>query len=263
MADIQLDDLLKQKAGTAPAAEPRQELLHITRQVETITPEERQKIDAIKETIDLVDSSRMLQYGNGAQKQIADFSNSILSSVRADAVPQVDGLLTDLVGRVKAFSPEPETESTFLSSLPIVGALFKKKEELTAAYPTVSAQIDRIQAGLDNARTDLLKDIVMFDSLYQKNLAYFKQLQLYIQAGEEKLAELRTHTIPSLQAQSQASDNPMAAQVVKDFEESVNRFEKKVHDLTISKTIALQTAPQVRLIQNNDNALVDRIQHAN
>ncbi len=108
----------------------------------------------------------------------------------------------------------------------------------------------------------LMKDIAMFDGLYDKNLEYFKQLQLYIQAGEEKIQELNQTTIPKLEAQAQVSDNPMAVQVVQDFKDAVSRFEKKVHDLKISKTIAIQTAPQIRIIQNNDKILVDRIQSA-
>ena len=130
------------------------------------------------------------------------------------------------------------------------------------SYLTLSAQIDNIQAGLDRQKMILMKDVAMFDGLYDKNLEYFKQLQLYIQAGEEKIQELNETTIPQLEAQAQASDNPMATQVVQDFKNSVSRFEKKVHDLKISKTIAIQTAPQIRIIQDNDKILVDRIQSA-
>jgi len=107
-----------------------------------------------------------------------------------------------------------------------------------------------------------MKDVVLFDKLYDENLAYFKQLQVYIQAGEEKLAEMREVTLPKLRAQAAAANDPMAVQVVADFEGSVERFEKKVHDLKISKNIAIQTAPQIRLIQNNDKALIDRVQTA-
>jgi uncharacterized protein YaaN involved in tellurite resistance len=109
---------------------------------------------------------------------------------------------------------------------------------------------------------ELMKDIVIFDELYDKNLDYFKKLQLYIEAGEEKLVEMREETLPRLQKQAEEANNPMAVQVVKDFGESVNRFEKRVHDLKISKVIAIQTAPQIRLIQSNDKMLVDRIQNA-
>ena len=136
-----------------------------------------------------------------------------------------------------------------MTNLPVVGSLFKKVPALQQSYLTLSAQIDNIQAGLDKQKMVLMKDVAMFDGLYDKNLEYFKQLQLYIKAGEEKIQELNETTIPELEAQAKASDNPMATQVVQDFKNSVSRFEKKVHDLKISKTIAIQTAPQIRIIQ--------------
>ena len=133
---------------------------------------------------------------------------------------------------------------------------------LKESYTTLAVQIDKIQAGLDKQKMVLMKDVAMFDGLFEKNLEYFKQLQLYIQAGEEKLQELNEVTIPKLEADAQLSDNPMAHQVVQDFKNSVIQFEKKVHDLKLSKMIAIQTAPQIRIIQNNDKILVDRIQTA-
>ena len=123
-------------------------------------------------------------------------------------------------------------------------------------------QIDQIEHELEQARMAMLKDITVFDGLFEKNLEYFRDLQVYIVAGEEKLAELRDQTIPALRAEAQAKGDAMSAQVVRDFEDTVNRFEKKVHDLKLSKTIAIQTAPQIRLIQNNDKVLVDKIQTA-
>ena len=129
-------------------------------------------------------------------------------------------------------------------------------------YETLEVQIDRIEGELDKARMELLKDIGMFDSLYEKNLEYFRELQVYIVAGEEKIQEIRTETLPSLREQAREKGDPMSAQLVTDFEDTVNRFEKKVHDLKLSKTIAIQTAPQIRLIQNNDKLLVEKIQTA-
>lgn len=263
MADVNLDDLLNNRAKaqqTVPSVVPQQEIAEVTQKVESLTPAERQQVDKIKDSIDLVDNNAVVQYGNAAQKNIADFSNGILSNVRGRDLEPAKDLLGDLVVKVKGF--EKEGKGGFLSGVPILGSLFRKKDEIQTSFTTVSAQIDKIQAGLDNQRMVLLKDIAMFDGLYDKNLEYFKQLQLYIQAGEEKLVELRQQTLPKLQAQAQVSDNPMAAQVVKDYEEAINRFEKKIHDLKISKMIAIQTAPQIRIIQNNDKILVDRIQSA-
>ncbi|WP_278969685.1 toxic anion resistance protein [Megasphaera elsdenii] len=266
MADINLNDLLEKRQAESqpavPVVDQGHEVAQFNAQVENLTPEERQQIDTIKDSIDLVNSNAIVQYGSGAQKNIANFSNSVLSTVKSTDPAVAGDLLNDLVKRVKAFEDENDEDKGFFASLPVVGSLFKKGEALTKSYTTLAAQIDKIQAGLDNQKMTLMKDIAMFDGLYDKNLEYFKQLQLYIQAGEEKIQELNQTTIPKLEAQAQVSDNPMAVQVVQDFKDAVSRFEKKVHDLKISKTIAIQTAPQIRIIQNNDKILVDRIQSA-
>lgn len=266
MADINLNDLLEKKQAQSQAAVPtvneKHEVAQFNAQVESLTPEERQQVDTIKDAIDLVNSNAIVQYGSAAQKNIATFSDSVLSTVKSTDPAVAGDLLNDLVKRVRAFEDENDEDKGFLASLPVVGSLFKKGEALTQSYTTLAAQIDKIQAGLDSQKMTLMKDIAMFDGLYDKNLEYFKQLQLYIQAGEEKIQELNQTTIPKLEAQAQVSDNPMAVQVVQDFKNSVSRFEKKVHDLKISKTIAIQTAPQIRIIQNNDKILVDRIQSA-
>lgn len=266
MADINLNDLLEKRHAESqpavPVVDQGHEVAQFNAQVESLTPEERQQIDTIKDSIDLVNSNAIVQYGSGAQKNIANFSNSVLSTVKSTDPAVAGDLLNDLVKRVKAFEDENDEDKGFFASLPVVGSLFKKGEALTKSYTTLAAQIDKIQAGLDNQKMTLMKDIAMFDGLYDKNLEYFKQLQLYIQAGEEKIQELNQTTIPKLDAQAQVSDNPMAVQVVQDFKDAVSRFEKKVHDLKISKTIAIQTAPQIRIIQNNDKILVDRIQSA-
>lgn len=266
MADINLNDLLEKRQAESqpavPVVDQGHEVAQFNAQVESLTPEERQQIDTIKDSIDLVNSNAIIQYGSGAQKNIANFSNSVLSTVKSTDPAVAGDLLNDLVKRVKAFEDENDEDKGFFASLPVVGSLFKKGEALTKSYTTLAAQIDKIQAGLDNQKMTLMKDIAMFDGLYDKNLEYFKQLQLYIQAGEEKIQELNQTTIPKLEAQAQVSDNPMAVQVVQDFKDAVSRFEKKVHDLKISKTIAIQTAPQIRIIQNNDKILVDRIQSA-
>ena len=266
MADINLNDLLEKRQAESqpavPVVDQGHEVAQFNAQVESLTPEERQQIDTIKDSIDLVNSNAIVQYGSGAQKNIANFSNSVLSTVKSTDPAVAGDLLNDLVKRVKAFEDENDEDKGFFASLPVVGSLFKKGEALTKSYTTLAAQIDKIQAGLDNQKMTLMKDIAMFDGLYDKNLEYFKQLQLYIQAGEEKIQELNQTTIPKLEAQAQVSDNPMAVQVVQDFKDAVSRFEKKVHDLKISKAIAIQTAPQIRIIQNNDKILVDRIQSA-
>ena len=264
MADISLDKLLQAKSATTadvtPILAPQQEIEKITRQTELLTPEERKQVDAIKEGLDITDSSQALQFGNAAQKNLADFSDSILAQVRTKDSEYVGELLTDLSTKIDEFS-QNETKG-FMKKLPIIGKLVNKADGLVSAYDKLSVKVDKIQSELEKSKLAMMKDIIMFDSLYDKNLEYFKSLQLYIQAGEEKLSELRTITLPKLRQEAAVSSDPMAGQVVADFENTVDRFEKKVHDLKLSKTIAIQTAPQLRLIQNNDRMLVERVQSA-
>ena len=269
MADINLDDLLKAKRaqeGSEAAAATGKELVtveQVSAAVETLTPEEKAQIVKIKDELDLTDSTAVLSYGAPAQKRIAEFSNNVLSQVRTKDSGQVGELLQGLVAQVKGYNPEGGSSGgSFLKKIPIVGSLVEKAEDVKEGYTKLSVQVDRIQGGLEQAKLKMMKDIALFDNLYEQNLAYFKNLQLYIQAGEEKLREMQEVTLPKLRAQAQESGDPMAVQVVADFEGSVQRFEKKVHDLKISKTIAIQTAPQIRLIQNNDKALVDMVQTA-
>ncbi len=267
MPEINLDELLKAKAqeNTATAApvaviDQQQEIMQVTQQTEALTPAERQQVDEIKAKIDLTNSGYALQFGSGAQKNMADFSDSLLSQVRTKDSGQVGELLTELSGKINEFSRK-ESDS-FVKKLPLIGSLVSKGETMISSYEKLSTKVEKIQSELEKSKTTMLKDITLFDALYQKNLEYFKHLELYIRAGEEKLQEMRTTVLPKLRADAAASSNPMAGQVVSDFESNVDRFEKKVHDLKISKTIAIQTAPQLRLIQNNDKILVERVQSA-
>ena len=267
MAEINLEALMAAKKSAAAQSqavtpvEPAKEIEQVTQQVETLTPAELAKVRSIKDGIDLMDSNTPLSFGAPAQKEIAQFSDSILSKVRAKDSGEVGNLLNDLVGKVKGFDVTKKSGS-FLSNIPIIGSLVGKADDIMQGYEKLSTQVEKIQAGLENSKVKLMEDVVMFDTLYQKNLDYFKELQLYIRAGEEKLEEMRTITLPKLREQASASGDPMAVQVVSDFEQSVDRFEKKLHDLKLSKTLAIQTAPQIRLIQNNDRVLIDRVQSA-
>ena len=267
MADINLSDLMANKKSAASSeqavtpVEPTQEIEKVTQQVEQLTPAEMQKVQSIKDSINLMDTSTPLNYGAPAQKEIAQFSDSILAKVRTKDSGEVGVLLNDLVSKVKGFDVTKKN-SSFLSSLPIIGSIVNKADDMMQGYEKLSTQVEKIQAGLEASKVKMMEDIVMFDTMYQKNLSYFKDLQLYIRAGEEKLEEMRNVTLPKLRAQASESGDPMAVQVVNDFEQSVDRFEKKIHDLKISKTLAIQTAPQIRLIQNNDRVLIDRVQSA-
>ena len=265
MADISLDDLLKAKEREFNAqtqtqiqtVEPSKEIAKVTQQTELISPEDRKRIDEIKNAIDLTDSQASVQYGVNAQRNIAEFSDTILNNIRSKDSGYVGELLSNLVVKVKGFEVDGSSNGSFIKKIPILGSLVGKAQNMMAEYDKLSVQVDKIQAELDKARMVMLKDIVMFDTMYDKNVEYFKELQLYIRAGEEKIQELQTQTIPRLRQEAASSQNQMAVQLVSDFENAVSRFEKKVHDLKLSKTIA-----QIRLIQNNDKVLVDKVQSA-
>lgn len=265
MAEISLEALMKNKSQstseeTTKEIVPEKEIEKITQQVETLTPEEQRKVQAIKNNIDLMDTSTPLKFGAEAQKEIAQFSDGILSKVRTKDSGEVGKLLGDLVGKVRSFNVSEK--KSFLESLPIIGGLVNKAQDIKSGYDKLSTQVEVIEQSLERSKIKLLEDVTMFDTLYQKNLGYFKELQLYIRAGEEKLQEMREVTMPKLKAQAAQSNDQMAVQVVSDFEQSVDRFEKKIHDLKLSKTLAIQTAPQIRLIQNNDRVLIERVQSA-
>ena len=265
MAEINLDDLLSRRAQQpqekALELAPEKELERIAQAVEELTPAERAEVEKIKEELDLTDSAAIIDFGTAAQKNIADFSDSILSNVRAKDSGYIGELLGELLTNVKSFEPK-SSDGGFLKKLPLVSSLVGKAETMMQGYEKVSVQVEKVKTSLQKARMLMMKDVTMLDTLFAKNLEYFKTLELYIRAGEEKMQEMREVTLPKLRAQAAASSDPMAAQVVSDFESSVERFEKKVHDLKISKTISIQTAPQIRLIQNNDKVLVDRVQSA-
>lgn len=265
MSEVKLEDLLEMNAAPAAAADPArpdlapaQVVTAVTQQVEEISPEDRKKIDALKDKIDFKNSGMLLGYGAPAQKGVASFSDGILGSIKKGDSGYVGDLLGDLLGKIRAFDVDG-SEST-LSKIPILGNLVNKGRGLMESYDTLAVQIEKITVQLDKAKDLMLRDINMFDQLYDQNLVYFKALELYIRAGEEKIEEMRTENLPKLQQQAQASNNPMAVQVVRDFSDTIDRFEKKVHNLKISKTVAIQTAPQIRMIQNNDRMLAERVQ---
>ena len=267
MSEVKLEDLLEMNAAPAAAADPArpdlapaQVVTAVTQQVEEISPEDRKKIDALKDKIDFKNSGMLLGYGAPAQKGVASFSDGILGSIKKGDSGYVGDLLGDLLGKIRAFDVDG-SEST-LSKIPILGNLVNKGRGLMESYDTLAVQIEKITVQLDKAKDLMLRDINMFDQLYDQNLVYFKALELYIRAGEEKIEEMRTENLPKLQQQAQASNNPMAVQVVRDFSDTIDRFEKKVHNLKISKTVAIQSAPQIRMIQNNDRMLAERVQSA-
>ena len=262
MADsITLDALMQSKGHTALQVQKPASVEAVRAQVEELSPEQKARVEEVKNSIDLMDSQAALQYGVGAQRNISSFSDNILTQVRSKDSGYVGELMSDLVLKVKEVDVDGLDEG-FLDKLPFLKNASRAVKKFMQRYEKLEVQIDRIEQQLDQARMQMLKDITMFDGLYEKNLEYFRELQIYIAAGEEKLKELQEITLPQLRAEATAKGDAMSAQVVRDFEDTVNRFEKKIHDLKLSKAVAIQTAPQIRLIQNNDKMLVDKIQTA-
>ena len=258
---ITLDALMQSSSHTALQVQEPASMETVRAQVEELSPEQRVRVEEVKNSIDLMDSQAALQYGVGAQRNISSFSDHILAQVRSKDSGYVGELMSELVLKVKDAGVD-QLEDGPLDKIPFLKNASRAVKRFMQRYEKLEVQIDHIEQQLEQARMQMLKDITMFDGLYEKNLEYFQELQIYIAAGEEKLKELREITLPRLHAEASAKGDPMSAQAVRDFEDTVNRFEKKIHDLKLSKTIAIQTAPQIRLIQNNDKMLVDKIQTA-
>ncbi len=223
-----------------------------------LSPADRQAVDAIKAEVDLLDSQNVVTYGVGAQRQLTNFSEQILTQVQAKDAGKIGDSLTDLSLAVHSLDIASINQENFWSRLPWVNN-FKK---FLAKYETVEVQVDKIEVKLDESINLLLKDIGTFDTLFEKNLEYYQELGNYIYAGEEIVKEAREVTLPALLEEAKASSDQMATQLVKDYEDTINRFEQKVHNLKLSRTIAMQTVPQIRLIQNNDKLLIDKVQTA-
>ena len=259
--EITLGTLMQAKGNTALQKQEPVDVQSIRTQVEDLTPVQRARVEELKNSINLMDSQTTIQYGVGAQRNISSFSDHILAQVRSKDSGYVGELMSELVLKVKDAGVD-QLEDGPLDKIPFLKNASRAVKRFLQRYEKLEVQIDHIEQQLEQARMQMLKDITMFDGLYEKNLEYFQELQIYIAAGEEKLKELQEITLPRLHAEASAKGDPMSAQAVRDFEDTVNRFEKKIHDLKLSKTIAIQTAPQIRLIQNNDKMLVDKIQTA-
>lgn len=224
-----------------------------------LTDEEKKAVDEFNEKIDVFDSTQILQYGAAAQSKISEFSDSILQDVKTRNAGDVGELLANLVGQIKSFDATIDGKNRgFFDKL--FGNAKKEVSTIIARYSKIETNIDTIEKGLDKNRIQLLKDIGIFDELYEKNLSYFKELSLYIIAGEKKLEELKNVTLPELKKKAEESGEQLDVQKVQDMEAQINRFEKKIYDLKTTRVISIQMAPQIRLLQNNDAELVEKIQ---
>ena len=218
---------------------------------------ERKMVQDFAQQIDLKNSAMILNYGAASQKKIADFSGAALESVRTKDLGEVGDMITGLVTELKGFDATAEQPKGLFG-------LFKKAgnqlDEMKLKYSKAETNVERITSALEGHQVTLLKDIKMLDKMYEKNLVYFKELSMYILAGKQKLAEARGAELPALLAQAQSSGLPEDAQAARDFDDLCGRFEKKLYDLELTRTISIQMAPQIRLVQNNDAMMAEKIQ---
>jgi uncharacterized protein YaaN involved in tellurite resistance len=222
-----------------------------------LTPEEQKMVSAFAQKIDLTDTNQVLQYGAGAQKKIADFSGSALSNVRTKDMGEVGGMLTDLVTELKGLDIKPEEKKG------LFGFLKKTNNQISALktkYDKVEVNVDKITSTLENHQIQLMKDIAMLDKMYEQNLNYFKEVSMYILAGKERLEIVQQNDLRAAREKAQLTGLPEDAQAANDLANQCNRFEKKLHDLELTRMISIQMGPQVRLIQNNDSLMAEKIQ---
>lgn len=221
-----------------------------------LTAEEKKMVEDFSQKIDLHNSQAILQYGAGTQKKMADFSENALKNVRTKDMGEVGDMLSGLVVELKSFEITEEDKG-------ILG-LFKKSANkvtgLKAKYDKTETNVNNVCQALEKHQVTLMKDIALLDKMYDANLSYFKELSMYIIAGKQKLEEVRDGELAEAKAKAQASNLPEDAQAAKDIEAMCDRFEKKLHDLELTRMISIQTAPQIRLVQNNDTMMAEKIQ---
>lgn len=222
----------------------------------SLSEQERQIVNDFAEKIELSNSNVILQYGSGAQKKIADFSENTLNNVRTKDLGEVGEMLSNVVTELKSFDVDEEEKGFF-------GFFKRTSNKLTAMkakYDKAEANIDKIAGVLENHQVQLLKDVAMLDKMYELNKVYFKELSMYILAGKKKLAEVEATELPALAEKAKQTNLPEDAQAANDLAALCNRFEKKLHDLELTRMISIQMAPQIRLVQSNDTLMSEKIQ---
>lgn len=243
-------------AQAAPKEPEKPEVTPVQMDENLLSDAEKQAVEEFSKKIDLTDSQMILQYGAAAQKNVAGFSESALNSVRTKDLGEVGKSLSDLVVELKGFGEEEEKKGLF--------GLFKKTgnklEAMKAQYAKVESNVDKIVRELEQHQVTLLKDVAMLDQMYELNLKYYKELTMYILAGKKRLEAVRTTELPALKAKAEASGAQEDAQAYNDLVQLCDRFEKKLHDLELTRMISIQMGPQTRLLQNNDTLMVEKIQ---
>lgn len=240
----------------APAAEEKKEVEPVQIDESMLTEEERKVVDEFSKKIDIADSQLVLQYGSAAQKSVASFSESALSSVRTKDLGEVGDTLSDLVVELKSFGEEEDKGGIF--------GFFKKAgnrmETMKAQYGKAETNVEKIARELEQHQVRLMKDIAMFDQMYELNLKYYKELTMYIIAGKKRLAEVRATDVEALRKKAESTGAAEDAQAYNDMVQMCDRFEKKLHDLELTRMVSIQMGPQTRMLQNNDMLMVEKIQ---
>ncbi len=234
----------------APAVEP------VILDESSFSPEEQKVIHEFADKIDITNSTVVLQYGSAAQKKLSDFSENALANVRTKDLGEVGNAITDLVGELKGFDVDENDKG-------IVGFFKKSANKITnlqAKYDKAENNVTRISRVLENHQVQLLKDIALLDKMYDRNLANYKELGMYILAGKRKLNDVRQNVLPEMIAKAEKSGDPADSQAANDMAAFCDRFEKKIHDLELTRMVSLQMAPQIRLVQNNDTLMAEKIQ---
>ena len=241
---------LEKKEEVIPKKQPQKE-----EEAPVLTPEEQKIVNDFAAKIDIENTNQILQYGAGTQKKMADFSDTALENVKTQDLGEIGELISNVVGELKDF--DVQEEGKFFG-------FFRKQtskiENLKNKYDKAQANVEKITDSLQQHQVRLMKDSAMLDKMYEQNLNYFKELTMYILAGKKKLEETRNGKLAEMKNKAALSGLPEDAQAARDLDEKCSRFEKKLHDLELTRTIAMQTAPQIRLIQNNDTVMVEKIQ---
>ena len=258
--ELKVEDKLKEENIsnlTQNSKEVTDEKIEKSLNYDELSEAEKKAVDEFNAKIDVYDSTQILQYGAAAQNKISSFSDSILEDVKTKGAGETGELLADLVGQIKSFDssigPKKGLAKLFYS-------VKREFDTILAKYNKIEKNVDTIEKGLDKSKIQLLKDISVFDEMYKKNLEFFKEISLYIIAGERKLEELRNEVLPELKKKAEETKEQVDVQKVQDMEAQINRFEKKIYDLKTTRIISIQMAPQIRMLQNNDAELVEKIQ---
>ena len=239
--------------------EKKEEVAHVkpvTVEDTPLTPEERKIVDDFAEKIDVTNTTQVMQYGSAAQKKIAGFSETALNNVRTKDLGEVGDAITGLITELKGFDATEEEKG--------FRGFFKRSSNKLAAmkakYDKVEVNVDRISGVLDQHQITLMKDIAMLDKMYEMNLSYFKELSMYILAGKKKLNEVQTTVLPQLVEKAKRTGLPEDAQAANDLNSMCESFDKKLHDLELTRMVSIQMGPQIRLVQNNDKIMAEKIQ---